>query len=665
MSICLTPGDLEKIKEDLKKSGETFRPSDFRKLNGDEITKKLETITDPKRAKTLSTLLQEKSLLKDPNKALDLLRDKINEKGKYSPKMIERANREIANLKAKNLERILKPKDFQTELTDLAERITGQRLSTEENAKIFDMSKDIQKLQEKVGPGKTSIELDNEKVKLEKYINSLDERPQAKVIADSLAHIFKNLFLSPATVSKVTIVDTLNTLRDTLARRVASGKLSNPIDFDTRIQALKDTFNHAAKTDSHAILPLKTDLNDNNIFGTTKKSSLSSRGVSENFGGGIVKVKPGGVGEYVAKGLNIADTVLKTAIIDIGHKVPMGLNIIPNFIDATGFKAGDLAKTEIANGMSAKDIFLDAQNPEPQTIPGKIVRYQAQQEVFRSLNINSTFISDALVQLQRNLNAKGTDLEYLHLGDLTMPMVKVPTNVVVSAIEDAGGSVPKALYDIGKGVQTLKELTGKNTIETLSNPFERVNTKEGVEAANNIRNGYMNLVRVAGTATAAAIILNGLKKQDVQSDNYGNVYIKLGNHWLSTEIFGSGGAAVAGLAEAKFGKKSVAQDYATGAFYDPLNKAPIGDIPSLFSNIKQQKAVFPGAIQALFPSFSSPTLVKNIQKAQKEGTSAPVWLGTLIRTNAQLKQEEDVKQAKSVASRAANVKAKTQPRKFW
>ena len=81
MGICLLKHQWKQIQQDFKDKGETFRPLDYINLDGTDITAKLKPIVGDN-AEGLSQAIQEKTLLKYRDRAMDIMRDKANQTGK-------------------------------------------------------------------------------------------------------------------------------------------------------------------------------------------------------------------------------------------------------------------------------------------------------------------------------------------------------------------------------------------------------------------------------------------------------------------------------------------------------------------------------------------------------------------------------------------------------
>jgi hypothetical protein len=605
------------------------------KLDGDEITAKLEPIVGDK-AESLSNLIQEKLILRNRMKGLETLRDKLNEKGRYNPRRVESAKEELARYKQKNLERVMNPKEHETFLSSLAAQTVGTELSRDQAKTVFDKSKNIQqlKIDAKDAFFGATVKLVKAQHDLTNYINRLNEKPAWKSMLDSAASLYKNLFIGIKTGVKTATLGTLNGAIEVLNRRATGGVRIGDVDTSLKMNGIKENILFYVKTGENTFL--KTSFDDNSVFGTSKKGVFENFGKEDNIAPG--KLRP------IAKGMNAVSQGVRYVAIDLLHKAPMLANMSLSFVDASDITSSQLARLPLAKNlnMDANAIFKDSMKVEPETILGQIARNRSQQEAFRILNINNTVLADAAVGLQRSFN---NALPNAHIGDYLLPMAKVPSNVLYNGIENAGLGIGTGLVNVIKGTKELNGLA-----ET-----ERADTADGVKAVMQIRDGYRTLTRTIGTIAAAVLITKSLTgtKKDFRTDNYGNAYVKMGNFWVSTQIFGQGSTAVTGILMGKGGHDGFLNDYSKAGFED-LQKAPVtGDI---LSTVKKGTANgLPGFASGILGSFAKPILAADIEKSIKENTLNPVLVGTLIRTEAQVKQEDTATKQKSAVSKKAHI----------
>ena len=228
-------------------------------------------------------------------------------------------------------------------------------------------------------------------------------------------------------------------------------------------------------------------------------------------------------------------------------------------------------------------------------------------------------------------------------------MAKVPSSVVYNELENFGVGLGTGMKDVLTGTGELNDLKTAGKESSL----------EGVNATLKIKNGINTLVRTVGVIATAAIITQNLTKKDFYTDYYGNSYVKMGNYWLSTNIFGGAGSAVSGAMMARTENTGVLWDYGA-AGYDSLGNAPIAD--ALNSFIQEGKT---GKMSSSFVNnYLNPVLLKDIEKSVQEKTVNPFFVGSLIRTEQQKKQEDKASAKKSATSRTLKARSKNKKQTF-
>ena len=398
-----------------------------------------------------------------------------------------------------------------------------------------------------------------------------------------------------------------------------------------KLNAIYEIAKMFSKTGVNTIVSTSPD----DVFGESKG------GIKEYFGGKDT-IKGEGIMPTVAKGVNAISRGLKFLTIDILHKVPMIATSAVNFADALDITSSQLAKMDISNGADATTIFKDALKIEPETDAGKIARLRAQQDTFRVLNINNSPLAEASAKFQGYLNEKVPTL-----GNYIIPMAKVPSNVIYNSLENAGLGLGTGTYDIIKGTSELSRLKDVG----------QENTSAGANAVFQIRDGVKTVVRTVGVMGAAAIITMNLKKQDFQADSYGNTYVRLGNYWLNTDAFGAAGMVVSGMMLAKTGSNGMIFDYGKTA-YNGLKRSPIVD------GLNQAAS---GGItsNSVVNAFINPIMAQDVEKSVQEKTANPFFFGSLIRTEAQVKQQDRTSALKTKQNAAQKARQKAKGQTFF
>ena len=479
----------------------------------------------------------------------------------------------------------------------------------EEAQKILDFTKEISELKEKAksDPLGISVDLVNKQREFSLYRDSFAPKTPWQSIRDDASMIYKNLFIGVKTGVKTFTLGNLNSIIEAPVRRIAEGRAIGDVDASVKLKAITEVAKMYYKTGVNTIISTST----NDVFGASKM------GISEHFGG-AAQIEGKGVMPTVAKAVNLAARGVRYIAIDLLHKVPMVATSTINFADALDITSSSLAKMDIANGISANEIFTDALKVVPETDLGKIARLRSQQDTFRVLNINNSPLAEVTVKLQRNINR-----QIPTLGNYLIPMAKVPSNVVYNQLENFGIGIGTGLSDVIRGTSELNRLKVSGAENTI----------KGVDAVLKIRDGAKTLTRTVGVMGAAAIITMNITEDDFKKDNYGNSYVRIGDYWLNTDAFGGAGVAVAGMMMAKTGSTGTIFDYGKAGF-DSLGRAPL--IDSIQSIIKEGKK---GELTTgLINSYINPIMAHDVEKSIQQKTAMPFFFGSLIRTQEQVEQ---------------------------
>lgn len=578
------------------------------------------------------------------------LQDRLD-KGDFSP--VAKAQKPIvhddesANLKA-DLERIKSViKDAQTsaknndrqltknalgKLQKLVKRTFGSDIPPEIQSQMDGLKDQYEK--NNVGENLlgTSADHINAQHDFSNYVNSLNEKPAWKSIRDSLSNIYKNSFIGIKTGVNNTALGTLNSAIEVVNRRIANVKIMGDVDVTLKTQAVIENIKMAWNTGSNTFI--NTDADDASVFGPNKF------GHSEEFGHKDTIAEGNKILTKAAQGWNLVSRGVKYVAIDILHKAPMVVTSSLSFVDGLDMLASSLAKGDYAKGqnMDANAIFRDALKINPETTLGQIARNRAQQEMFRTLNLNNTKLAEVTSQLQHAINKQVPTL-----GNYLIPMAKVPSSVISNQIENFGGGLATGTIDVLNGIADLHALR-KSGEES---------TPEGVQAVLKIKNGTATLTRTIGVIGTAALIVSQLTKKDFSQDNYGNSYVRAGGYWLDTKVFGGASTAVTGYMMAKTKTNNPLFDYGTAAATS-LESAPI--IDSLTSTV--QSAISGKLGTGIVNSYINPILAQDIQKSIKQNSLTPVLVGTLIRTDAQKAQDDKAKAQKAANTRKSNAAKK-------
>jgi hypothetical protein len=596
-------------------------------------------------AKSLNLLFEEKLVLKNRMTGIKNFLSKVGGIGKFSEAGKAEIAKTLSDFRASQQQKIFSPTEYQAYLNDLADKKVGFHVTIEETRKISDLQAKINDLKPDAQKQQfgTSVELDDAQTEMSTYMNSLDERPGWKSILNSAAAVYKNLFIGVKTGIKTGVLGTLNSAVEVLNRRATGGVRIGDVPLSDKIDALKGNISFFSKTGNNTFL--KTSLDDtSNLFGSSKK------GINENFGG-KENIKPG-ILKPVAQAANLAARGIRYVAIDVLHKLPMLINSSLSFVDASDITSSQLAKTPFAieKGMDARAIFKDSLKVEPETELGKIARDRSRQETFRLLNINNTPLSEAAVNLQKTLNKI---VPNAHIGDYVLPMAKVPSSIIYNGLESFGGGFGTGMKDVIQGMNKLRDLKKVDNAGSL----------DGVKATMQMRDGFKTLTRTVGTIAAAYLITQGLTKKDVKSDSYGNISIRMGNYWISTDAFGQGGTAIGGMALGRSQNTGFIEDYTKGGFSSLLKAPVVSDASSMIQ--KGVSGGVGGIGSSLANSYLKPILLQDIQKSMQQNSLRPIFVGSLIKTNAEVDKEKKASAQKSTQTRRSNALAKNKPQTLY
>jgi hypothetical protein len=237
-----------------------------------------------------------------------------------------------------------------------------------------------------------------------------------------------------------------------------------------------------------------------------------------------------------------------------------------------------------------------------------------------------------------------------------MPMAKIPSSIIANQLENFGGGLVSGALEFKKGWSELKDLkdSGKES------------TPAGVSAVFKMRNGIQTVIRTSGVMLAAYFITQGMNKKDkdFKSDQYGNYYVHINGYWVSTQAFGPAAIAVDGALEAKTGHGGVIWDYPVTGLKGVLQSPVVSDYTSTVQNVTKQKNIVSG-LGAATQNFYNPIVAQDIEKATKEKSLNPIFFGSMIRTDKQMKQEAIINQRKSQKALIQNKKNARKPQTFF
>lgn len=623
--ICLLPEKVQEFKQALK--NKEINIADLINMSTEERTTLLGKYAGSN-AKDVNTLFEEKLVLKNKIQGLKNWSSRLGKIGKYSDQGKADLDAEISKYRAAQQQRIFNPKEEQSFLNDLADKKVGVHISKEVAQKVFQLSSELSELKAKdTGVFGVSDEYLAKKAELNAFVEAQTPLSVGSSLFKNLTTIGRDFLLfNPSTPLKTSIGQIINSTMEAAARRLSNLSLSGS----------------SSKLASEA---------NKSAWETFKKTGLNTAGMEglddthimnkgENF-----KVPTGdAIGGKVGKG--VETLVRKTAqavnkaVIDWAHVGPFTKFYQKTFFDTANILADKIAQEEGLAGDAvstrANEIFKDAIRIEPKTPEGAMLRLRAQEQSARITSTNDTWASKITLGLKAGFN-KGIP----GLGDIIAPIAKIPANLIANSIDNAGGGIPKGVYDIVKGREKIQS----NDMETR------------YEGMAQFANGIQHLIRIAGSLSVAALLASRLTKDSFRSDNYGNHFVKIGNIWVNMEYVAAISASLAGFMYAKeYGSSALSNvlEYGIGTV-SGLSNLPVVNEGSNLIAAATNKDPAKGILKYLGTFFNSrgePAFIKNLLSGRP--IERLFFGATGVETTKEVAEDNAAKSAKAAASRKKN-----------
>lgn len=492
--------------------------------------------------------LEQTRVMKNREMGLENAISKLGKIGKWSSDQVAAIKQARQDFKAQQVERIFSPKEHETFLNALADKMAGVHTSPEVAQKIFELNDEMLRLKnENPGMSGVSDAYLQAKNQLNGYMavqKGLANSPLKNIIGN-LAVISRDVkLLNPATPIKVTISQLQNTILDRLGLRLPKG-----VDDALQSQANAEAWQSYRRTGVNT-----ASIENLNDIGLNKLGErLNFRDIPQSNRPGVMGTADRATGA-VAK---IADKIA----IDWEHNIGFTKFYHKVFFDVANRFATKAAKEF---GGDANEIFKDAVRIEPETQVGAAVRTAAQKAAGRVTNINDTWASKLTLKLKSAVNDM---LPGYRLGDFLIPMAKIPSNVIANAIENAGPGIPLGVRDIIQGKRAIASTDPATHMQGL------------VQLAQ----GYQKLTRTMGVIGTAALFASALSKKDFKSDHFGHHQVHIAGHWIDTEYLAFMSPALAGMAEARIHGNPL--NYVTGAGKSLLALPGVDELPKIIDAV--------------------------------------------------------------------------------
>lgn len=558
--LCLLPNKVEQFKKDLKEGKISLPDLLAPTMTSEARTAIFAKYANPEDAKVINTLFESKLVLKNRIIGIQNLFSKLGEFGKNSPEKQAELASTLSEYKAAQQKQIFSPTEQETFLNDFADKKAKSHVTLEQAKMIDKLSNDIKIAQDTTKAKLSGVSDEYLKAvnTFNNYVANLQPLGSLNAIGRNLVIIGRNhLLINPATPIKTTFNQITNTIVEGMGRKLAFASIrgANP---KLARQANGEAWKTFRTTGNNTAA--MENINDNRLLGTGK---------------GVYKAERFRVPTGTTKGMGLIERPIRAyakltnkIAINIEHNISFTKFYQKTFFDMANIVSGDLAKHEGLKGIERKaraaEIFKDAVKIEPQTKEGKMIRGLSQKQAARVTSTNDTWASELALAGKNALNKITPGFP---LGDLLVPIAKIPANIVANGILNAGVGIPVAVKDIFQGRQKMQS--------------ENMNTK--YEGAAQFGNGIQRLMATAATLAIAAWLTSQLTKKDFKSDQYGAHFVKIGNTWINTEYFSIISPALGGMMLVK--EKGNIAEYPAGVMQSTL-ALPVSGVEALSTIFK-------------------------------------------------------------------------------
>lgn len=566
-------------------------------------------------AADVNRLFESKLVLKNRVQGVKNFVSKLGEIGKYSPEGKAALKQAAADYEKQQTQRIFSPSEHEAFLNSLADKAVGTHIDKDVANKIFELSAKADELKN-VNPKMSGLsdEYIQAKNQLDAYVAVQKNKSVAGDMAQNVATIMRNnLLANPATPLKTLEGQAVNGTMEAIGRRIATRALGG------------ESSDLAKQANAEAWQTFRTTGAD-----TARAESIATLGLNKlgerlNMGqipGGNFSGLSGKTAAAVRKAAQISNKV----VIDWGHNLTFTKFYQKTFFDSANIFASKVAKWE---GGDARAIFQDAVRVEPETPQGLAVRKMSQMQAARVTSTNPTWLSNLAMEVRKAIN-KATPGWRVGLGDLIIPIAKIPATIVANSIENAGPGLILGAKDVWYGREAMKS----------ADTFTRL------QGLNQMMSGYQKMTRTLGVIGAAAWFTSGLKPKDFRTDKWGNHQVHMFGLWVNTEYVAMFSAALAGMMEAK-SKSSphntlldTAGHYVAGAVQE-LHRAPGIDELSNLRDAATNPDMGKGILRYIKGFFGPRMLPRFVTAAQSDRPLNELAFGAHgVETDAQMRQDE-------------------------
>lgn len=631
--FCL-PKELVQKVVDAVKDGR-IDPAKMRDMSSSERRAFFSDLVGEHYAKDINAEVESKILLKDYKRGMVTAIKKI-------AGLSEAAKTDLVS-RVERMDKVLNPSDYHSFLNDLAAKKLGTEITIDEAKKITELTVAARTARDTATPNLSGYSDEYLKAanNLRDYMDSLKPTTAINSIIKSVTTTARNfLLMNPATPLKTFIAQLENSATDFLTRRIGALSLESK-NYDLVVQANKEAWNTYKETGDNVAAMQSVD--DIGKLGEGKNFKVPSGIEATNPAVRIVEAVTRGLAKYSTK-----------VAIDWEHNVAFTKIYQKAFYDSVNVATSMLARGEELSGDAGKaraaEVFKDASRIKPKTDIGATVRMEAQKQAARVTSTNDNLISGIAVGTKNILNEAGEKYGLgFKLGDVFMPIAKIPADIIYNSIENAGLGIPLGIKDIFEGHSKIQS--------------EDLNVR--YQGMAQYANGIQKIARTVGSLGLAAYAVSQLTNKDFRSDQYGDHYVKIGNIWINTEYIAAVSPALAGMMEVKANYKPkqspalTAEQYSKGAFsalgtFPGVSDVFGSDSSSLFGALSTGKIGTYAA--SFFTQRGEPAFISNLTKNRP---IERLFFGANgIETTQEVKQDAQASAKKSAATRLANTKAK-------
>jgi hypothetical protein len=397
---------------------------------------------------------------------------------------------------------VLNPDKAEDFMNDLVASKLGVSISPEEAKVISEQSKNLETKWQSIKDNGLAgdimsdeglvknIDFQNDKTKLEKYIQGLNPESKGKVFINTIAP--GNLLASVKSVMNIIAYHIAPLFTETAMRMFRGRRLMGyNTDLISKFMARNTVYDWRTELDTSRMMNLKSEENILGFKGENVQGSGAIRAVGRFYS------------DYIFGKL---------------HNIPYAIISSFHFAHTADIFSSVLARSEGLSGDAAKtrarEIMLDAMKIEPLTEVGSQVRELARAAAEYGTYTNKT----ALGSISRGVR------NIIPFGKAAIPFATIEANVISNGLDYAGVGMLKDAYKM---------------ITEAKNGMVDLKTKQSF---------WNNVVRAGIGITTVMVVANSFKAQDYDEMRDS---LRVGNVWVSLKYFGPLAAPLRGVMMAK------------------------------------------------------------------------------------------------------------------